>query len=63
MHTPHITFKTRLFNRKIPVTLQEGEEFGRGEKIFHFACFDDKGRGQPLPAENSAEHLNENRKI
>jgi hypothetical protein len=26
--------------RKTPVTLQEGEDFGRGEKFFHFACFD-----------------------
>lgn len=26
--------------RKTPVTLQEGEEFGKGEKPFHFACFD-----------------------
>lgn len=26
--------------RKTPVTLQEGEDFGKGEKFFHFACFD-----------------------
>lgn len=30
--------------RKIPVTLQDGEEFGRGEKFYHFACFGDEGR-------------------
>lgn len=33
-----LTFSSLL--RKTPVTLQEGEEFGVGEKFFHFACFD-----------------------
>lgn len=25
------------------MTLQDGEEFGRGEKFYHFACFVDEG--------------------
>lgn len=33
-------FLPETLNRKTPVTLQEGEDFGKGEKVFHFACFD-----------------------
>lgn len=37
-----------FFSRKIPVTLQDGEEFGRGEKFYHFACFVDEGKGEDV---------------
>jgi hypothetical protein len=33
-------FVILLIHSKTPVTLQDGEEFGKGEKFFHFACFD-----------------------
>ena len=35
-----INFKRFIIYSKTPLTLQEGEDFGRGEKFFHFACFD-----------------------
>lgn len=30
-------------NRTLPVTLEDGEMFGKGEKFYHFACFDKYG--------------------
>lgn len=30
-------------NRTLPVTLEDGEQFGEGEKFYHFACFDRNG--------------------
>lgn len=27
-------------NRVLPTTLEDGENFGRGEKFYHFACCD-----------------------
>lgn len=45
LHSPNKTFQ--ITSRKIPVTLQDGEEFGRGEKFYHFACFSDEGAEGP----------------
>lgn len=35
-------FLPETLNRTIPCTLEDGENFGRNEKLFSFSCFEKK---------------------
>ena len=39
-------FCVLFIHSKTPITLEDGENFGKGEKFFHFACFD-KRKSEP----------------
>lgn len=46
-------------NRVIPATVAEAEEFGRGEPIFHFTCWEDKRKDQITLTNITSNRANE----
>lgn len=45
-------------NRTLPVTLEDGEQFGEGEKFYHFACFDRNGSTESTTVLHSVKNGN-----